>query len=537
VSPDSRFIAFVGRSRDEARLFVRDLGSLEAVVVPGTQGARQPFWSPDSRFIAFFAAGRLMKVTWPGGAPVAIANAPEPRGGSWSRAGSILFAPDLILAGIDRLSADGDTVEPATRMDIAKGDTSHWWPSFLPDGAHFLYFVRSASDDRRGIYVERVDGPRSDRLPLLRSDSEALYVPLAGSAGGVLLYVDEERITARRFDPGRLTAAADARTLGLAAAGGTLYHPMMMSASSEVLAFAPATIPQGNRLELVGRTGQRLRMWDPEGQNWPRLSPDGKRLARQRVHPLRNTPDVWVEDLERGTDVRVTTAVNPDIMPVWSPDGRHLAFVTGGLPGRPGERVLNIAAADGTGVFRSFKCPASYCEPTDWSPDGTHLVINVIDERSRDIWKIPIDGAAAQPILAEPFVERDARISPNGRSIAYVSEESGRPEVSVRSLAGAPERIVASPDGGAQPVWRRDGSELFFVDMEGRLRSLSVRWSADRPSLGLPVPLDVPPVGFGHWGTQYDVVPDGSGIYMLRRNEAPPPTEIHVVLGWRALLE
>ena len=251
-----------------------------------------------------------------------------------------------------------------------------------------------------------------------------------------------------------------------------------------------------------------------------------------------NTPDIWVEDLERGTIVRVTTAFAPDIMPVWSPDGRSLAYVSGGLPGRPGgERTLNIAAADGTGVFRSYKCPGSYCEPTDWSPDGTYLVINVIDERGRDIWKVPIDGTAAQPILAEPFVERDARISPNGRSIAYVSEESGRPEVSVRALSGTPERIVASPDGGAQPVWRRDGSELFFVDMQGRLRSLPVGWSADRPTFGLPVALDVPLVGFGQWGTQYDVSPDGSRIYMLQRNEDPPPAEIHVVLGWRALLD
>ena len=377
-----------------------------------------------------------------------IRSSAEPRGGSWSGTGSILFAPDVILAGIDRVSDDGGTVEPATRLDIAKGDTSHWWPSFLPDGAHFLYFVRSASDDRRGVYVGGVDGA----------------------------------------DPGRLSAAADARTLGFSTADSTLYHPMMMSASSEVLAFASAQIPQGSRLEAVGRTGERLRLWEPQGQNWPRISNDGRRLARQRVHELRNTPDIWVEDLERGTNVRVTTAFDPDIMPVWSPDGRYLAYVSGGLPGRPGgERTLNIAAADGTGVFRSYKCPGSYCEPTDWSPDGTYLVINVIDERGLDVWKIPIDGTAAAPILAEPFAERDARISPNGRSIAYVSEESGRPEVSIRSLSGTPERIVASPDGGAQPVWRRDGSELFFVDLQGRLRSLSVRWSADRPAFGLPV--------------------------------------------------
>jgi Tol biopolymer transport system component len=337
-----------------------------------------------------------------------------------------------------------------------------------------------------------------------------------------------------------LTLAGDARTLaGVLAAGTTLAQPAMLSASSDMLVFASSTVPYGNasRLEAVDRTGTRLRFWEtPEAQNWPRLSPDGGMLARQRVDPLRNTPDLWVDDLTRRSTLRVTTAVEPDIRPVWSPEGRHIAYVSGNLPFRPGMRTLSIAAADGTGVTRSLQCPGEYCEPTDWTQSG--LLVNVLAGQSWDVWIVPLEGAAPRPLLAEAIVERDARMSYDGRWIAYVSDETGRPQVSVRSIEGPPQRIVVSNDGGDQPVWGHEGSELFFVDPEGQLCSVSVHWSRDgRPQFGLPVKLSVPPIGRGHWGTPYDVSPDGRRIYFLRRNDDPPPREIHVVVGWRALLQ
>lgn len=541
VSPDSQLIAFAGKDATGSRLYVRALGSRDAVAVSGTEGVMQPFWSPDSKSLGFFARGQLMKVAWPGGAPVVIASAPQPRGGAWSPSGVITFAPDVILAGLSRVSADGGSSTPATLLDVTRGDNSHWWPLFLPDGVHFLYFVQSINDERRGVYLGRGDRPASHAgSPLFRSNSGVWYAPLPGTSDGVLFYVVDGRMQVRRFDGARLTAAADARTIGFSAGESTLYHPLMLSASTDVLAFAESVVPSGNRLESVDRSGKRLRLWDEaEAQNWPRLSPDGRRLARQRVDP-RNNPDIWVEDLERGTRVRVSTALEPDIQPVWSPDGRHLAYVSGNLPGRPGKRMLSIAAADGTGVVRSFPCPSAYCEPSDWSSDGRVLLVNVRDSRGWDVWTVSAEeGGTAQPLLAEAFSERDARFSPDGRWVAYVSEESGRSEVSVRAISGPPKRIVVSGNGGAQPVWRRDGAELFFVDPEGHLRSVSVHWSRDRsPNFGLPTQLNnVPPVGFGHWGTQYDVSVDGSQIYLLRRNEDQPPREIHVVIGWRALLD
>jgi Tol biopolymer transport system component len=541
VSPDGRLIAFAGRDATGNRLFVRALASREAVMVPGTEGATRPFWSADGSSIGFFAQGQLKKITWPGGAPVAIAAAPQPYGGTWSPSGVILFAPDVIQTGLSRVPAAGGPVEPATLLDATLGDTSHWWPVVLSDGIHFLYHLRSTQSDRLGVYVGRLDQPASSPgSPLLRSHSDVVYVPLPDTRNSVLLYVVDGRIEARYFDASRLAVAADAKTLGLPAGGTTVYERAMLSASRDVLAFAETSVPSGERLEAVDRGGNRLRLWaTPAALNWPRLSPDGRRLALQRVDGLFNNPDIWVEDLERDTRVRITTDPAPDIQPVWSPDGRQLAYVSGHLPGRAGNRMLSIAAADGTGVLQTLPCPAEYCEPTDWSRDGRQLLVNTRDANGWNIWTVPLDeGGRAQSLLSETFGERDARFSPNGQWIVYTSGESGRSEVSVRSLSIPSNRIVLSSNGGDQPVWRRDGAEILFVEPDGQLQSVRVQWTREgTPTFGLPAQLKVPPVGFGHWGTQYDVSADGVQLYGLRGNDDPAPDEIHVVVGWRALLD
>jgi Tol biopolymer transport system component len=540
VSPNGRHIAFVGKNETGSRLLVRDLGSLEARVVAATDGARQPFWSADSSSLGFFAAGKLMKIALPNGAPVAVADVLEPRGGAWSHTDTIVFAPDVINSGLHRVNADGGSVEPATLLDPRVGD-AHRWPVFLPDGIHLLYFTRPTDDSRVGVYVGRADGvPSPATAPLFYSESNAVFAPVQGSDEGVLFTVLGREVHVRRFDTERRTVGPDVRLLGLSAADGTLYQPAMLSASADVLAFAQSSIPAGNRLELVARDGGRVRLWDePEAQNWPRVSPDGVHLARQRVDPLRNNPDIWVEDLERGTRVRVTSGVEPDLQFVWSPDGRQLAYVSGNLPRRAGpSRSLRIAAADGTGVVKTFPCPGDYCEPSDWSADGRFLLVNVIHAGAADVWAITAEDGVSRPILDAPFAERDARFAPRGAWVAYVDEESGRPEVSVRSTSGEPKRFIVSAGGGAQPVWRRDARELFFVGPDGNLRSVAVNWIDEEiVDFESPRVMDVPPIGFGHWGTQYDVSRDGSQFFLLRRNDELGPREIHVVVGWRALLD
>ena len=544
VSPDGERIVFAARAdAEESRLFVRDLGTLEPVVVAGTEGAKQPFWSPDGQALGFFARGKLLKLALPGGAPVALAEAMDGRGGTWSRRGIIVYQPDLVGSALFKVPGSGGRAEPVTQLDRAQADLSHRWPVFLPDDHHFLYFVRSVNEKRRGVYVGRIDAPAAmPGTPLLLSESEPVWVPDASDARfGDLLTVNQRRIEVRRFDAERQVLIGDARALEWRAGAQTPYHPAMVSASQTTLAFASDRVPFGQRLASVDRTGDHLQLQEAEAQGWVRLSPDGRRLARQRIVDGPENPDIWVDDLDRGTRLRISSAPAPDIYPVWSPDGNRLAYVTGNPPGRVGERVISIAAADGSGVVETFPCPGgvdTYCEPTDWLADRLFVTVRTV--RGGDIWSVTTDKShAAKPLLAEPYSEHDGRVSPDGGWLAYVSDESGRPEVSVRSLVGPARRIVLSPDGGNQPVWRKAGSELFFVDPEGRLRAVPMTQSNTTtrdPTFGLPVVLPIPPIGFGHWGTQYDVSADGRRIYFMQRNRDAPPSSITVVLGWRSLL-
>jgi len=311
----------------------------------------------------------------------------------------------------------------------------------------------------------------------------------------------------------------------------------MLSASPGLLATVAMPIAYGARLGTVARDGTAVRMSERQPQNWPRLSPDGRRIAKQIIDPVRGNPDIWVENLADGSLVRVTTATGSDRLPVWSPDGLRLAYGSGTFK----EQRLSIAAADGTGVPQELPCPAAYCEPTDWSPDGRFLIVNtrLTMIGAGDVWSVSLAaGGSATPILSGPFPEYDARISPNGQWLAYVSDEAGQPVVSVRAMSGLPRRLVVSSDGGSQPVWRRDGRELFYVDREGRLRARSVqRQPSGELALGVAGALSVPVIGSGHWGTQYDVSPDGQHVYFIDRTPAPRPSDILVVIGWRALVQ
>ncbi|HET9862217.1 MAG TPA: hypothetical protein VFP37_02135, partial [Steroidobacteraceae bacterium] len=453
----------------------------------------------------------------------------------------LLFAPDL-FSGLDVVSVGGGRADAAAVPDVAKSDNSLLWPVFLPDGRHYLFAVRAFGDERRGLYLGEADRRgMTPATPLLRTDSNGVLAPLPGQAFMALFTSEKGRAEVRRLDLRTMALERDARALPFPVGGRAPDQPMMLSASADVLAYAASSIPRGRRLEVYGRDGGRERRSADTGQdNWPRLSPDGERIAYQRVDWLRGNPDLWVDDLRRGTHTRVTTDKAPDIQPVWSPDGAQLVYSSGAPPGRAGPHALRIAAADGTGVARSIPCPtADYCEPSDWSRDGKRLLVTTLGETDANVWLVELGGAqpVASALLDTAHPERDARFSPDGRWIAYVSEEAGRSEVSVRQLAGVPRRLVVSPDGGDQPVWRRDGRELFYVDPQGRLRSATVSWRGGAPAFGLPALLPVPPVGFGHWNTQYDVSADGRQIFVLRFNDDPAPREIGIVVGWRRWLD
>jgi Tol biopolymer transport system component len=533
MSPDGRMVALSVATATGPMLLVKDLSAPEATTIAGTEGATQPFWSPDGKSVGYFARGRLMRVELGGGAPVALAAAQGATGGAWSQTGTIVFGRLLIDAPLARVGVAGGAAAAATVLNNTAGDNSHRFPSFLPDGVHFVYFIRSANDERRGVYLGRLDKPDESRM-LFNSDSPAVYVPVSGEAG-VLLSERTGRVEAREFDNVTLSLKGDPRFIDVPVGGSTPYQSLMLSASTSVLTAVAAPLPFGDRLVEAQRDGRVLRTWpERELQNWPRVSADGHWLLRQRIDAVRGNPDIWAEHLDLRTRVRVTTGSEDDALAVWSPTGKEVAYVSGQLA----IPRLHISAADGSGARRDLSCPGAVCRPTDWTRDGRFLVVNVQDKNSRDVWLIATTPAASsRALLAQAFVERDARVSPDGRWIAYVSEEAGRAEVSVRRIDGTPAREVVSADGGDQPVWRRDGGELFFVDPEGRLMAVRMKTGAEAaPMQGAPAVVPIPRVGFGHFGTQYDVSPDGQRFYLLDRRRDPAPAEILFISGWQRLL-
>ena len=541
VAPDGRRIAFTGADATGVRLYVRDLQSLDAKSIAGTEGATLPFWSPDGRSLAYFTEGKLMKVSLPNGAPAAVTDAPVGRGGAWSASGSIVFAPDLIMSGLSRVSADGGNAEPITLLDESRGETSHWWPVALPDGIHFLYYVRSIDDKHRGIYIGRLDRPAAragERL--LFSDSGATYVPIAGGDEADLIYVANGHVESRRFNNASLTVDAHARTIDFLPAKVTVINPLLVSASNDVMAFADSIIPAAVRLASVNMDGKDLRLWDAApAHNWPRVSPDGRLIARTHIDATLSQPDIWIEDLERGTVYPALKTLQPDMSPAWSRDGRKLAFVTGHLPHRLGKMTINIVAADGTGLVSSLPCPGDYCEPTDWSADGSSLLLTVQESGNSNVWSVSTDPeGAAKPLLDAAYDEMDARYSPDGQWVAYVSTEAGQPEVMVRTVSGPPRRMVVSGEGGAQPVWRRDGKMLYFVDLAGRLQSVAVHWAGNGdPSFGLPSTTRPARNRLRALGNAVrHLARRQPHVFHASRTEEPPPHEIQVAINWRTLL-
>jgi Tol biopolymer transport system component len=535
VSPDGHRIVWAGVSAatGASQLYVRDLASVESRALSGTTSASQPFWSPDGRWIGFFARGKLQKIAATGGPVTDIADAPEARGGAWSPSGVIVFQPTYRDAPLLRVSDRGGPTQPVTTIDLKPGDVSHRWPSFLPDGRHFLYLGLSVNDTRRGVYIGSIDELTQPTRPIFLSDSGAIYAPGASRSEGFLLSSKSGRIDVRPFDAVGLMITGDTRALEMSATPATPHHSTLISASPTVLAYASGVIPWGNRIARIDRDGSDLQV-EPDNQltGSPRVSPDGRFLARHLLDPVRSDPDIWVDDLARGSTLRLTTSADYDVMPVWSPDGTQVAYRSGTLD----TPTIGFAASDGSGVKKTMACPKSPCEPNDWSPDGRFIVLTV---GGADIWTMPVGSEGqAQPFLAESFTERDARISPDGRWLAYVSDETGRPEVSVRSLAGPTRRFVVSSGGGDQPVWRHDGGELFFAGAEGRLFVVSVRPGPNGGlSFGAATMLNVPPLGERHGGTIYEVSLDGRRVYYPHQNSQSPPREFSVVLGWKALIK
>ncbi len=531
VSPDGHHIAFVASSAAGAQLWVRALDSLTALALPGTEGASYPFWSPDSRFIAFFAGGRLKKIELSGKSPQILCDAFDPVGGTWNREGTIVFSRGFSGEPLYRVPASGGTPAPVTRLDQSRREDSHRWPHFLPDGRHFLYLASiSTRQANNAIYVGSLDSKETKHL--VTANSNAAYAP-----PGFLLFVSNDTLMAQPFDPDSLVLKGDAVPIA------ERVEPNLAGA------FASFSVSENGVLTHWSGTAQRELVWfDRAGSRLgalggasdytsPSLSPDEKRVAVARSDSHTGSSDIWLIEVARGIQTRLTSYRTEEAFPIWSPDGGGILFISN----RDGpedlyQRVFSRADADEA----LHKSSVAHKHPMDWSRDGRFILYQTRQARTgSDLWVLPLSGDRQPfPLLQTEFGEWHGQISPDGRHVAYTSDESGAWEVYVQPFPGSGERLRISASGGEQPRWRRDGNELFYIAADGTMMAVPLDRQSGSLNAGIPKALFKTAV---HAPSRvlFTYVVTGDGQRFLINTSATDAlrTPLTVVLNWTAELK
>jgi Tol biopolymer transport system component/DNA-binding winged helix-turn-helix (wHTH) protein len=536
LSPDGRRVAFLANGpQGVPLLWVRSLDSDEAKLLDGTEDARTPFWSPDGNYLAFFAYGKLKKVAVSGGPPVDLCGAPNGRGGTWSSDGTILFAPGS-ESPLFRVPASGGKPSPVTASYEMPWQEGHRWPQFLPDNRHFLFYAASNSPLLiGGTYVGSLDGVKP-RL-LLRGDTNAIYAP-----PGYLLFERDGALMAQRFDASRLKlsgkpvlVANSVRVLP------TAWRVMVSASQNGILAYAGGTAANGWQLEWFDRSGEAMgTVGSTQFFRSPHLSPDGKTLAVAIGELPAYKLDIWLFDLARGTRRRLTFNESQIFGPLWSSDGRRLAFFSS----RNGMYYLNEKLADGTQPAKPLIEGNSLENiPGSWSPDGRYIAFARSDVHGgtrRQIWMLPLFGDKKPvPFLESESNEDEPSFSPDGKWLAYVSDESGRSEVYIVPFSRRSGRWQVSAEGGKSPRWRRDGKELFYLSPANKLMVVKVQNSGAALAIGSAQTLfqtDPPASQWASWA--YDVTADGKKfIVVTRAPQSASDSEVTLVVNWPALLK
>jgi Tol biopolymer transport system component len=530
LSPDGKVLAFVA-ARDQGGsvlLWVRPLNVLHARALAGTEGATFPFWSADSRALGFFAGGKLKTVPVEGGTPSEVCDAPSGRGGTWNADGTIVFAPDF-QSTLAQVSASGGTPRPVTVMDSSKYD-SHRWPHFLPDGKHFLYLAvvhGNGHDINDGIYFASLDG-KENRL-VMRDFTNVAY------AAGRLLFTRDSALMAQPFDPRKGTLQGEAERLAEdVLVDGTVWRAQFDASSNGVLAYASGGLMPWQPM-WYDRSGKQLGAAGEKTSNLLslRLSRDGTRLATEAGE---SNGDIWIYDRKRQVNTRVTFGPGSSSSPVWSPDGQWIAYV-----GVRGNNNLYRKAANGMGQEELLlQGNSTGRNPLDWSPDGKFLLFAVGDLTLKSqIWALPVTGDRKPvPVTQATYASLSAKFSPDGRWVAYSSDESGRPEVYVMPFGSGAGKWQISNAGGSQPLWRRDGRELFFWSAENTLMSAPITLKPTIVEVGAAHSLFRfnNPVGIVGVVSPYDVTADGQRFVLITTPQQTP-RPITLVTNWTAELK
>jgi len=530
LSPDGHTLALVAYWDQNSKymLWTHPLGGRGATPVPGTEDASHPFWSPDSRSIAFFAEGKLKKVDlFSGGSAQVLCDAPHGRGGAWNRDGTILFTPDF-FNGLYRLSLAGGIPEQVTKPDAVRFEASHRWPVFLPDGRRFLYLAANFSGhfESNEIFLGSLDS--NEKRPIVSASSNVAYAD-----PGYLLYMRDNALVAQRFDSGKYILSGEPRTIS----DEVQYFPQTDLALFGVAGRATLVAQTGrgaakSQLTWFNRNGGMTgAIGTPGGFANPNISPDGRRLAFEQTDKDGRHVDIWIHELATNGTTRFTFGPGLNEIPVWSQDGKRIAYGS--------SRKLNFSAyqknADGSGSEREIADLGGQAEGIwDWSRDDKYLLAR----KDNELWYLALPDFQAKPYLQPKWIVRNAQFSPDGKWVAYSSNETGNWEVYVSPFPNGTSKWQVSR-GGSEPRWRRDGKELFYLSAEGKMMAAPVRLGTSFEA-GPPVALFQThlrqPISAQDMFS-YDVSSDGQKFLINTKVDEPNAAPLSVILNWASEME
>jgi serine/threonine protein kinase len=526
LSPDGTKIVFVASEEGVPKLWLRELRTGVAQPLSGTAGAASPFWSPDSRSLAFYANASLKRLDLTSNVPQTLAFG-QPRGGTWNEDGVILFQR-LNGSPLFRISASGGKAEPVTTLNQ---QTSHRFPVFLPDGRRFI-FVGQGTAETSGLFLGSLD---SDQVFKLTTDSvSGVYLP-----SGFVVWASERRLVAQRLDLDRNALVGEPEPIADSVIVETNQTASAVSASATGLIAFRAGGRNLRQLAFFDRGGERLSLLGPEDGselNRPSVSPDGQRVAVDRT--VQGNGDIWLVDALR--TVRLTFDAGLERFAIWSPDSKRVTFDST----RSGTRHIYERGADGDSRDSLLVQTDQTKLPNDWSSDGRFLLyISVDPQTGRDLWVLPsTDDRTPWIFLKTPFEERFSQFSPDGRWVTYMSNESGRDEIYLRpfvvpgsgSTGVANGQVQVSTAGGIHPRWAPDGRELYYLDPGGKMMAAPIMTESGVIRPGVPVALFSPPIYGGgtdrQQGRQYDVARDGRFLINTVVGDSVPP--ITLIQNW-----
>lgn len=532
VSPDGSMISFFATdSTGSGNVWIHRLNALEPQPLPGTEEATRPFWSPDSRQLAFFTpAGKLKKISVAGGPAQTIGEHPGAADGSWGANGIILFdasTTDSIMS----IPAKGGVPAPASVIAREDGEVGAAWPHFLPDGKHFLYMGMTNDRDALTLRVGELGSMESRVLGQVGSRMEY-------AMEGYLLYVKDGTLLARPFDADKAEFTGEPVPVAEnVSAGGVNFQGRYSVSRNGILTYWVAASSTIRRLAWVDRSGVELeQIGEPGTYSYCALSPDGKRLIVTQADDRADTDDLWIKDLERGTTTRFTFDPGQDRVAVWSPDGERIVFGSD----RAGSVNMFLKPSNGVGEPEPLRVAPDPEWPIDWSRDGEWIIGGRLASGGNrtDVLAFPASGQGEPiPVAQTIFHEFDAHISPNGRWIAYGSTESGQFEVYVQAFPEPRGRWQISTRGGTNPRWREDGRELYYVAPDNRLMAVDIS-DAEAFRAGVPRPLFRADIGDDAFSMgRYEVFDNGQRFLLRLALGAGSIAPLTVVVNWAAAIE